>query len=74
MERASGGRDGSGNTRGRLVQQTELLVCKLAETREALRQIVARFGHAAAMRAPIARLREQEAKLLHAIRAGQSRR
>ena len=49
--------------------EVERLVRKLAETRETLRQMSARFGDAPAMRIPIARLREQEARLVQMLKS-----
>lgn len=60
--------------RGLIMQETEALARKLAETRETLRQMVARFGNSEALRVPIERLREQERKLVQAIEASGSKR
>lgn len=51
------------------MEDTEGLVRKLAEVRETLRQLTARIEGSPAMRIPISRLKQQEAKLLELIRA-----
>lgn len=50
------------------MEDTEVLARKLAEVRETLRQLTARADRLPAMRIPISRLKQQEAKLLELIR------
>jgi hypothetical protein len=56
------------------MENMEELVRNLAEVRETLRQMTDRFGSLSAMRIPIVRLEQQEAKLLELIRASAQRR